>query len=168
VRCFDLRIASLLILNLVTTIACYFPLYNACFYHPNCVTWNFTLVVWSVMVLWVATNGAATKPRASCGRPTQGCAARHALISWFLVMIHCGTTSMCYSQVNSSLVISPYLIVRPISQTESSRTSNWSYIKDNLWRTGHRLKASRPRELVSAIDDNALLPWLTCVLQKLW
>jgi hypothetical protein len=30
-RCFDLRIASLLILNLVTTIACYFPLYNACF-----------------------------------------------------------------------------------------------------------------------------------------
>jgi hypothetical protein len=30
------------------------------------------------------------------------------------------------------------------------------------------LKASRPRGLVSAIDDNALLPWLTCVLQKLW
>jgi hypothetical protein len=30
------------------------------------------------------------------------------------------------------------------------------------------LKASRPRELVLAIDDNTLLPWLTCVLQKLW
>jgi hypothetical protein len=30
------------------------------------------------------------------------------------------------------------------------------------------VKASRPRELVLAIDDNALLPRLTCVLQKLW
>jgi hypothetical protein len=29
------------------------------------------------------------------------------------------------------------------------------------------VKASRPRELVSAIDDNTLLPQLTCVLQKL-
>jgi hypothetical protein len=107
VRCFDLRKASLLILNLVTAFACYPPLYNACFYHPNYVTWNFTLVVWSVVVLWVATNGATTKPRSSCGRATQGCATRHALVSWFLVMIHCGTTSTCYSHMNFSLVIFP-------------------------------------------------------------
>jgi hypothetical protein len=34
VRCFDLRIASLLILHLVTTFACYPSLYGACSYNP--------------------------------------------------------------------------------------------------------------------------------------
>ena len=43
------------------------PLHSACSYNPICATWNFTLVVWSVMVLWVATNGAAMKPRAFYG-----------------------------------------------------------------------------------------------------
>ena len=41
---------------------------------------------------------------------TQGYAARHALVSGFLVMIHCRTAPMRYFHVNSSLVISPYLI----------------------------------------------------------
>ena len=31
------------------------PLHSACSYDPICATWNFTLGVWSVMVLWVAT-----------------------------------------------------------------------------------------------------------------
>ena len=44
---------------------------------------------------------------------TQGCAARHALVSRFLVMIHCRTAPMCYFHVSSSLVISPYLIEDP-------------------------------------------------------
>ena len=44
---------------------------------------------------------------------TQGCATRHALVSRFLVMIHCRTTPMCYFHVSSSLVISPYLIEDP-------------------------------------------------------
>ena len=41
---------------------------------------------------------------------TQGCAARHTLVSRFLVMIHYRTTPICYLHVSSSLVISPYLI----------------------------------------------------------
>jgi hypothetical protein len=69
------------------------------------------LVVWSVMVLWVATDGATMKPRASYGCLTQGCTARHALVSWFLVMIHCRTTSMWYF-----LVILPWLSSHILSE----------------------------------------------------
>ena len=32
------------------------PLHSAYSYDPICATWNFTLGVWSVMVLWVATT----------------------------------------------------------------------------------------------------------------
>jgi hypothetical protein len=67
VPCFDLWIASLLILNLMTTFACYPSLYGPCSYNLIGATWNFTFVVRLVMVLWVATNGAATKPGAYCG-----------------------------------------------------------------------------------------------------
>ena len=45
---------------------------------------------------------------------TQGCAARHALVSRFLVMIHCRTAPICYSHLSSSLVISPYHVKRYI------------------------------------------------------
>jgi hypothetical protein len=48
------------------------------------------------------TNGAATKPRASCGRSTHGCAARHALVSQLVVVIHYETISMCYLGTMSS------------------------------------------------------------------
>jgi len=48
------------------------------------------------MVLWLKTDGAMTKPRASCGRSTHGCAARHALVSWLVVVIHYETISMGY------------------------------------------------------------------------
>ena len=122
--------------------------HSACSYNLICATWNFTLVVWSVMVLWVATNGAVTKPRAYCGRPTQGCAAQHALVSRFLVMIHCRTTPMCYFHVSSSLVISPYLIRISLHQTKSSRASFWSCKEDNLWRTGHWHDIGRIQEVV--------------------
>jgi hypothetical protein len=109
-------------------------------YSQNCAAWDFSLVMCVVILSWLVLYGAVTKSRASCGPQPQGCAAQHALVSWFLVMIHCRTTPTCYSHVNFSLIVSPYLIVRSISQTKSSRASIWSYIKVNLWRTGHRHK----------------------------
>jgi hypothetical protein len=42
------------------------------------------------------TDGAMPKSRASCGRSTYGCAARHVLVSQLIVVIHYGTISMCY------------------------------------------------------------------------
>ena len=130
------------------TLWLYLLAHSACSYNPICATWNFTLVVWSVMVLWVATNGATMKLRASYGRPTQGCAAWHALVSRFLVMIHYRTTPMCYFHVSSSLVISPYLIGRSLYQTKSSRVSFWSYKKDNLEQQITDIHNSRLQELV--------------------
>jgi hypothetical protein len=48
---------------------------------PISATWNFTFVMRLVMVLWVAADGATTKPRASCGcRHMAGCLA-HAGIT---------------------------------------------------------------------------------------
>jgi hypothetical protein len=47
------------------------------------------------MVLWLTTDGAATKPRASYGC-THGWAARHALVSRLIVVIHYKTMLMCY------------------------------------------------------------------------
>jgi hypothetical protein len=41
-------------------------------------------------------DGAAMKPRASCGRSTHGCAARHTLVSRLVVVIHYETISMGY------------------------------------------------------------------------
>jgi hypothetical protein len=49
-----------------------------------------------IMVLWLMTVGAAMKPRASFGRPTQGCATWHVLVLRFIVIIHYGTILMCY------------------------------------------------------------------------
>ena len=43
-------------------------LHNACSYNLIGATRNFTLVVSSVMVLWLTFYGAMTKLRASCGR----------------------------------------------------------------------------------------------------
>ena len=86
------------------------PLHSACSYDPICVTWKFTLGVWSVMVLWVATTVPWRNLGPPCGRPAHGCAAGCAPVSRFLVMIHCRTAPMCYFHVSSSLVISPYLI----------------------------------------------------------
>jgi hypothetical protein len=62
-----------------------------------------------VMMLWLTTDGAMTKPRASCGRTTQGCATRHALVSRFVVIIHYGTTPMCYLSCTPLLNHSMYL-----------------------------------------------------------
>jgi hypothetical protein len=47
------------------------------FLQPIGVTGNFTFIVRLVMVLWVAADGSATKPRASCGcRHMASCLAR--------------------------------------------------------------------------------------------
>jgi hypothetical protein len=51
------------------------------FLQPIGATWDFTFVVRLVMVLWVAADGAATKPWASCGcKHMAGCLA-HAGIT---------------------------------------------------------------------------------------
>jgi hypothetical protein len=71
---------------------------------------------------------------------TQGCAAWHALVSQFLIMIHCRATPMCYLLAILSWSIPQCLVRRSIYQIKSSRTSSWSCIEDNLWRTGHRHK----------------------------
>jgi hypothetical protein len=42
------------------------------------------------------TGGAVMRPRASCEMYTHGCAARHTLVSWLVVVIHYETISMCY------------------------------------------------------------------------
>jgi hypothetical protein len=76
-------------------------------------TWNFTFVVRLVMVLWVAADGAATKPRASCGcRHMAGCLARAGIT----VSSHdpLSNDSRCVI-FSCSLVISPYRIIRSIS-----------------------------------------------------
>ena len=58
-------------------------------------TWEFSSVVCSVMVLRLTTEGATTKPKASCGQSTHGCAARHELVSRLLVVIPYATTPVC-------------------------------------------------------------------------
>jgi hypothetical protein len=113
------------------------PSLSACSYNPICATWNFSFGEGLVMVLRLAFYGAATKPRASCGRTTHGCAARHTLVLRFLIMIHYGTTSMSYLLVSFSLVISPYPIRRSIYRTKSSRAFFRSSNKDSLWSIGH-------------------------------
>jgi hypothetical protein len=54
------------------------------------------LLVTSGNAVVTKTDGAATKPRVSCGRSTHGCAAWHALVSRLVVVIHYETISMCY------------------------------------------------------------------------
>jgi hypothetical protein len=60
-----------------------------------CVVRDFLLVMSGNGVM-TKTGGAVTKPRASCGRSTYGCAARHALVSRLVVVIHYETMSMRY------------------------------------------------------------------------
>jgi hypothetical protein len=59
------------------------------------VAWDFLLVTSGNGVV-TKTDGATTKPRASCGRSTHGCATWHALVSQLVVIIHYETISMCY------------------------------------------------------------------------
>ena len=122
--CFDLRIPYLLTPNLVTTFVAIPPSHCAYSYATKFVLRENACGLYdSVMVTRLASYGAATKPRASCGLQPQGCAARHALVSKFLVMIHCRTASMCYFHVSSSLIISPYLVKRSVRRTRYHRTS---------------------------------------------
>ena len=147
--CFDLQIASLLNPNLVTTFVCYSS-FSLCLLLCNqiCATWKFTLGVWSVIVLWVATTVPQRNLGPPCGRSAHGCAAGCALVSRFLVMIHCRTMPMCYFHVSSSLAISPYLIRRSLYQTKSSRASFWSCKEDNLEEQVTDINNNRLQEMV--------------------
>jgi len=80
------------------------PTYSLSIYDPIHATWDFSLVMCLVMVLWLTTNDATTKPRTSYGLQPHGSAAQHALVSWFLIMIHCRVTPMCYLLVIFSLI----------------------------------------------------------------
>jgi hypothetical protein len=60
-----------------------------------CVARDFLLVMSDNGVM-TKTNGATTKPRASCGRSTHGCATWNALVSQLVSIIHYETISMCY------------------------------------------------------------------------
>ena len=102
------------LLNLWLPLLAIPPMHSACSYDPVSVTWNFTLGVWSVMVLWVATIVPQRNLGPPCGWLAHGCATGCAPVSRFLVMIHCRTALMCYFHVSSSLVISPYLIGRSL------------------------------------------------------
>ena len=100
------------------------PLHSACSYDPICATWKFTLGMWSVMVLWVATTVPWCNLGPPCGQPAHGCATGCALVSRFLVMTHCRTTPICYFHMSSSLIISPYCVKRSICWTRYNGTSS--------------------------------------------
>jgi hypothetical protein len=69
-----------------------------------CVVRDLLLVMSDTGVM-TKTDGAATKPRASCGRSTHGCAARHALVSPLVVIIHYETISICCLCTNCSCYV---------------------------------------------------------------
>jgi hypothetical protein len=88
VLCFDLRIASLLILNLVTTFACYPSLVWCLFLQP--IRWHLKCHIVcafnngvTISILW-----CRDETESLLWARTQGCAARHVLVSGLLVMIH--------------------------------------------------------------------------------
>ena len=120
--CFDLLKASLLIPNLVTILDCY-PSFAQCLFlqsnwchckfHFGCLFSNGV----TINILW-----CRDETKSLLWARTQGCAARHALVSRFLVMIHYRTTSICYSHMSSSLVISPYQVKRSLCQTRCNGT----------------------------------------------
>jgi hypothetical protein len=67
-----------------------------------------------VRMSWLTTDGAATKPRAYYGAHMVW-VARHALVSWLIVVIHYETILMCYllwtfSQSGSG-ILSQYVTV---------------------------------------------------------
>ena len=134
----DLQVTSMLTPNLVTTFALLSLLSTMLVHTTNfCATWKFSLSIWSITVSWAVANGAATKSRASCGRPTQGCAARHALVSRFLVVIHYGTIPMKCLLVTFPLKISPYHIEISLYPSRCRTPFFWSQPEVNLWRTSH-------------------------------
>ena len=71
----------------------------------SCTTWDFSLVMCFVMAT-ISELRCRDETESPLWRPTQGCAARHALVSRSLTMIHYGTTLMKCHLVSLSLVIS--------------------------------------------------------------
>jgi hypothetical protein len=114
VLCFDLWIASLWILNLVTIFACYPSLYCACSYSPIMCHSKFHFGGRLSNGVLINNWRCRDKTESLLWVHTQGCAARHALVSRLLIVIHYETPPMCYFHVNSSWVISLYLIWRSL------------------------------------------------------
>jgi hypothetical protein len=96
--------------NLATTFACYPSLVWCLLLQP--IRWHLKCHIVcafnngvTISILW-----CHDETKSLLWVHTQGCAARHTLVSRLLVMIHYGTPPMCYFHVSSSLVISLYLI----------------------------------------------------------
>jgi hypothetical protein len=91
--CFNLRIASLLTLNLVTTLACYSSLVWCLFLSPNWCHLKFHFVCAFNNGVLISILWCRDETESLLWARTQGCAARHALVSGLLVMIHYETTA---------------------------------------------------------------------------
>jgi hypothetical protein len=102
------------------------PLYSACSSNPNMCHLKVHLGCRLGNGVLINNWWRRDKTKSLLWWPTQGCAARHVLVSRFLVMIHYRTTLMCYFHVNFSLVIPHILSRRSISRTNCSRDSSWS------------------------------------------
>ena len=132
VLCFDLRITCLLTPNLCDYLCLISLLCIVLGHLTQFMQLEISLGCVISNGVMSSNYGAVMKPRASCGLQPQGCAAQHALVSKFLVMIHCRATPMCYFHVSSSLVISPYLVRRSICRTRCNKTPFRSHPKDNF------------------------------------
>jgi hypothetical protein len=91
--CFNLWLASLLTLNLVTTLTCYSSLVWCLFLPPNRCHLIFHFVYAfnngvTISILW-----CHDETESLLWARTQGCAARHTLVSGLLVRIHYETTT---------------------------------------------------------------------------
>jgi hypothetical protein len=109
VLCFDLWIASLLILNLMTTFTCYPSIVWCLFLQP--IRWHLKCHIVcafnngvTISILW-----CRDETESLLWAHTQGCAARHALVSGLLVMIHYKMTTDVLFLVILFPWLSPYV-----------------------------------------------------------
>ena len=114
VLCFDPRIASLLTPNLVTILVCYPSFAQCLFLQSNWCRWKFHFGCQFSNGVMINILWCRDETESLLWARTQGCAARHALVSGLLVMIHYETTANVIFSCDPFLVISPYLIRRSI------------------------------------------------------
>jgi hypothetical protein len=110
-----------------------------------------------VMVLWLTTDGVATKLRASYGC-THGWAARHALVSRLIVEIHYKTTPMCYllwtlSQNDRCILSQHVAIFYPNLSLVSFHIPLMNLHLSSVWK----LHASPPLRVLFESRDKILL-----------
>ena len=112
--CFDLRIASLLIPNLVTILVCYPSFAQCLFLQSNWCHWKFHFGCQFSNGVMINILWCRDETESLLWARTQGCPVRHVLVSGLLVMIHYETTVDVIFSCDPFLVISPYLIRRSI------------------------------------------------------